>query len=232
MNRKIFNRLNQLVKHSPHLLLDSDDLRRALNGVFGVDIENINTSSIGPLVCQIDEAVVRQYFAKVWQPETKKYKYSGLSIIDEVNSLNPENVLDVGCGYNEFKGKIQNLTGIDAYNDKADIKTTTMDYQTEMLYDIVICFGSINFGSADKIIKEMQKVVSLTKQNGLLIFRVNPGIQHKAHESRWIDFFEWDTEFIMNIAHSLNCKVIQIERDNPKEAINGERFYFVLKKLK
>jgi hypothetical protein len=29
-----------------------------------------------------------------------------------------ESVLDVGCGYNEFKGKINNLTGLDPYNKK------------------------------------------------------------------------------------------------------------------
>ena len=38
--------------------------------------------------------------------KTKKYKYSGLAIIDEVNNLKSKKVLDLGCGYNEFKGKI------------------------------------------------------------------------------------------------------------------------------
>ena len=35
--------------------------------------------------------------------------------------MNPDNVVDIGCGFNEFKGKITNLIGIDPYNDKADI---------------------------------------------------------------------------------------------------------------
>jgi len=108
MNTKIFKKLNQMVKHSPQLLLCNNALRQAVNGEFGISIEDTNTTGIGQLVHQIDELVMKQYFSEVWQPETKKYKYSGLGIIDEINALNPSNVLDVGCGYNEFKGKIQN----------------------------------------------------------------------------------------------------------------------------
>ncbi len=119
MNTKIFSKLNQMVKDSPQLLLDVNALRQAISGEFCIDINPVN--GIVELTNLIDEAVMENYFAKVWQPETKKYKYSGLSIIDEVNALTPDNVLDVGCGFNEFKGKIQNLTGIDPYNKRADI---------------------------------------------------------------------------------------------------------------
>ena len=228
MNTKIFNKINQMVKDSPQLLLNTNALRQAISGEFCIDINPDN--DIVVLTNLIDEAVMENYFAKVWQPETKKYKYSGLSIIDEVNALNPTNVLDIGCGYNEFKGKIQNLTGIDPYNERADIMVHTLDYEATIEYDVTICLGSINFGSTDKIIKELQKAVSLTKQGGLLIFRANPGIQHKAFESQWIDFFDWDTTFIMNVASALNCTVIKLQRDIPKNAVNGGRFYFVLEK--
>jgi hypothetical protein len=230
MNTKIFIKLNQMVKDSPQLLLDDNALRQAINGEFCVDLGDIHTTAIGPLVHQIDEAVMTRYFSKVWQPETKKYKYSGLSIIDEVNALSPDNVLDVGCGYNEFKGKIQNLTGIDPYNTRADKMVHTLDYETDIQYDVTICLGSINFGSADKIVRELQKVVKLTKKGGLLIFRANPGIQHGAFESQWIDFFDWNITFIMNVAQALNCTVKQLRRDMPKNALNGGRLYFVLEK--
>ena len=229
MNTKIFNKLNQMIKDSPQLLLDNNAMQQAINGEFCVDISHTSTN-ITTLVNRIDEAVMERYFSKVWQPETKKYKYSGLSIIDEVNALNPEHVLDVGCGYNEFKGKIRNLTGIDPYNSRADDMVHTLDYKTHIKYDVIICLGSINFGSTDKIIKELQHVVSLSKEGGLLIFRANPGIQHKAFESQWIDFFDWNTTFIMNTAQALNCTVKKLHRDMPKNAENGGRFYFVLEK--
>ena len=244
--------LNRMIKDIPQLLCDTIDLRNAIELKFGVDISNtidsdnihnrkfvldggVWTGSLTDLCHAIDEAVLEKYFGEVWQPETKKYKYSGLGIIDQVNALNPEAVLDVGCGYNEFKGKIQNLTGIDPFNQKADIMVHTTSYFSETLYDVVICLGSINFGSTMKIIKEIQKVVSLTKKGGIIIFRCNPGITHKNKYAQWIDFFDWDIPFIFNVANATNCKVIECHTDQStdkkNELKNGERFYFVLEKL-
>jgi len=222
-----------MIKQSPQLLLDKNTLSNAIVGEFDVTLEEIPNDLV-TLTQQVDEAVLEQYFSRVWQPETKKYKYSGLSIIDQVNAMNPTAVLDAGCGYNEFKGKIQNLTGIDPFNDRADVKTHILDYETDIKYDVVICLGSINFGSVDKIFQEVQKVVNLTTPGGIIVFRVNPGIQHYARESRWIDFFEWDTAFILNTAHALNCKVQQLRTDTAQDKnqtlLNGERLYFVLEK--
>jgi predicted nucleic acid-binding Zn-ribbon protein len=79
-------------------------------------------TSVEEYVQHIDNQCLNAYFSKIWQPDMKKWKYSGLKLVDEVNALNPRSVLDVGCGYNEFKGKIRNLTGIDPYNDRADYK--------------------------------------------------------------------------------------------------------------
>jgi hypothetical protein len=222
-----------MFKTSPQLLQDNSMLAEAVAGTFGVALD-INYTNIVELTDQIDEAVLAQYFSQVWQPETKKYKYSGLAIIDQVNALNPSAVLDLGCGYNEFKGKIQNLTGVDPYNKKADVTAHTLDYESDTEYDVTICLGSINFGSTDKIFKELQQAVSLTRTGGLIFFRVNPGIQHTALESKWIDFFDWDIPFILNSAQALNCRVHQLRHDtaqNNQQLANGGRFYFVLEKL-
>jgi hypothetical protein len=74
----------------------------------------------------------------------KKWKYSGLKLIEEVNALNPRSVLDIGCGYNEFKGKIRNLTGIDPYNDRADYKISIMDFRSNEKFDVILCLGSVS----------------------------------------------------------------------------------------
>jgi hypothetical protein len=233
VNRKIFNKLTEIIKQSPQLLLDKNMLSNAIVCEFDVVVEEISNDLV-TLSQQVNEAVLEQYFSRVWQPETKKYKYSGLRIIDQVNAMNPGAVLDAGCGYNEFKGKIQNLTGIDPFNDRADVKTHILDYETDIKYDVVICLGSINFGTADKIFQEVQKVVHLTKPGGMVVFRVNPGIQHLARESKWIDFFEWDIAFILNTAHALNCRVQELITDTAQDKnqtlLNGERLYFVLEK--
>ena len=212
---------------SPQLMRDPDLLRKAINGTFGVDINISSFDNLATLTEIIDHEVLKNYFSKVWQPQTKRYKYSGLSIIDEVNNLQPKKVLDLGCGYNEFKGKIDTLIGIDPYNDKADVQSGILDYNAQTNFDVVICLGSINFGTVDKIYTELEHAVSLTKQNGLLYFRANPGTQHEAPEAQWIDFFEWTSEFIINSADRLGCELIQLNQDMGER---GSRYYFILKK--
>lgn len=212
---------------SPQLMRDSDLLRKAINGTFGVDINISSFDNLANLTEIIDHEVLKNYFSKVWQPQTKKYKYSGLSIIDEVNNLQPKKVLDLGCGYNEFKGKINNLIGIDPYNERADVQVGILDYNVQTNFDVIICLGSINFGTVDKIYTELEHAVSLTKQNGLLYFRANPGTQHEAPEAKWIDFFEWTSEFIINSADRLGCQLVTLNQDMGER---GSRYYFILKK--
>ena len=224
MNLKILNELDRILKSNPRLQSDTYTFCQVINGVFNISLTSIDSNNVTEIADAIDNAVLEQYFSKVWQPETKKFKYSGLSIIDEVNAMKPREVIDIGCGYNEFKGKIDNLIGIDPYNDRADIKTSVVDYKTDTKYDVAICLGSINFGSTDKIIEELTAVVNLTSASGLIYFRVNPGRQHDAPESKWINFYDWDPVFISNIAKYLDCRLVTLRQDT------GDRFYFVLKK--
>ena len=212
---------------SPQLMKDDVLLNQAVNGTFGVDIKDITFTNIVDLTNTIDYNVLKKYFTTVWQPITKKYKYSGLSIVDEVNNLKPLRVLDLGCGYNEFKGKINNLIGIDPYNNKADIQSSILDYKSQEQFDVVISLGSINFGTVDKVYLELENAVSLTKQGGLLYFRVNPGEQHKAPEAQWIQFFNWTSEFIINSSSALNCSILKLEQEVNDR---GTRYYFVLRK--
>jgi len=227
MNSKILNRLCTMFQSSPQLIEDSNLLQQAINGTFGVDIKDTNFTNVKDLTELIHYHVLKKYFTTTWQPITKKYKYSGLSIVDEVNNLKPLKVLDLGCGYNEFKGKINNLVGVDPYNEKADINSSILEYKSAEQYDVTICLGSINFGTVDKIYAELKNAVSLTKPNGLLYFRVNPGEQHKAPEAQWIEFFNWTNEFIINSASVLNCSILTLEQE---VSDRGVRYYFVLRK--
>lgn len=231
MNSKIIAELNNLLMASPQLMRDNELLSKAVNGTFGVSIKtnDLYHKDIYDLAAIIDYAVLENYFSKVWQPKTKKYKYSGLSIVDEVNKLKPRSVLDLGCGYNEFKGKISNLVGVDPYNTKADVQSSILDYRSKDLFDVIICLGSINFGSVDKIYSELEHAVKLTSLNGLLYFRANPGTQHKAPEAKWIEFFNWNSQFIINSASELNCSIVDLRQEDGER---GSRYYFVLRKDK
>ena len=224
MNIKILNKLENIFHTTPSLILDKNKLIHAIQSTFNVYLTDVEYNNIGELVDRIDNLVLSNYFGSVWQPQTKKFKYSGLKLIDEINSLHPKNVLDLGCGYNEFKGKINNLLGLDPYNNNADIKSTILDYNTNTKFDAVLCLGSINFGSTEKILAEINKAVDLTNKGGLLYFRVNPGHKHAAPESEWISFYNWTPSFIINVADLLNVDILDLRNDS------NDRIYFVLKK--
>ncbi len=155
MNHKILHKLEQMIHVSPQLIRNPETMRQAIRGTFAVDVEDVEFKTIGELVERIDDKVLDGYFRHVWQSEIKKYKYSGPAIIDEINKLKPRKVLDIGCGYNEFKNKIPNLIGIDPFNDAADICVKMLDYHPQERFDAMIALGSINFGSTSKIFAEL-----------------------------------------------------------------------------
>ena len=64
---------------------------------------------------------MESYFSGKWKDQNfENLKYSGYQLVDYVNDQKPSSVIDVGCGYNRFKGKINRLVGIDPYNPAAD----------------------------------------------------------------------------------------------------------------
>jgi len=217
MNKKIFG---QLLAHSQNEL---DRITQPyIQETFGVTVKRCDT--LEEYTQAIDDACLHRYFSKYWQNDMKKWKYSGVALIDEVNNLKPRAVLDVGCGYNEFKGKINNLIGIDPYNDRADMQVSAMEYKTDKLFDVVLCLGSVNFGNREKIIAEVSRCVNLLADGGTMFFRVNPGIQHDRPESQWIEFFSWNVPFIIELAEMFNLQVLDIRDDT------NQRKYFVYKK--
>ena len=217
MNKKIFA---QLLAYSQN---DLDKITQPyIQETFGVAVKRCETLEEYTQV--IDDACLHKHFSKYWQNDMKKWKYSGLALVDEVNGLKPRAVLDVGCGYNEFKGKIDNLTGIDPYNDRADLEVSTMDYKTDQKFDVILCLGSVNFGSRDKIVAEVGRCVNLLAERGTMFFRVNPGIQHDRPEARWIEFFAWNVPFIIELAEMLNLQVLDIRDDT------NSRKYFVYRR--
>ena len=219
MNKKIFA---QLLGHS------QNDLNKITQPyileTFGVEVDRCDT--LEQYAEAIDVACLHKYFSKYWENDIKKWKYSGLALVDEVNSLKPRAVLDVGCGYNEFRGKIDNLIGIDPYNDQADHEVSTLEYRTNQKFDVIMCLGSINFGSKDKILAEIGRCVDLLEDGGTMFFRVNPGVQHNKPEAKWIEFFAWNVPFIIELSEIFNLKVLDIRDDS------NQRKYFIYRKVK
>lgn len=159
----------------------------------------------------------------VWQPRTDIYQYSGWNIVDEINKRDPRAVLDVGCGYNQFKPRIKNLVGIDKFNNSADYMVDILEYNVEPgTYDAVIVFGSINFGDYEDVSTRFAKVFELTAPGGCIYVRANPGHGHK--NGPWIDIYEWDFESAHRIARENNVELVTFKIDN------GDRLFFAFEK--
>ena len=220
MNRKIFAELvtktnNDVSKVTSQLIKDT----------FDVDFDK-KCKTLVEYTVNIDEKCLHKYFAYHWEADMKKWKHSGLQLIDQVNDLNPRAVLDVGCGGNEFKSKIHNLIGLDPYNHNADYQIDLLEFRPMEKFDVILALGSINFGGRNKIIAEVSKCVNMLEDGGMMFFRVNPGIQHDKPEAKWIEFYAWNVPFIIELAEMLNLKVLDIRDDSNK------RKYFVYRKVK
>ena len=106
-----------------------------------LDIDYLDlTGTIEEFVQSLDTFYMKRFFGEIWKPNTDEHTYSGWSIVDRINERNPKNVLDFGCGYNQFKPRIKNLTGIDPFNENADYMVDILDFN--VMKNEKIMFGS------------------------------------------------------------------------------------------
>lgn len=192
-------------------------------------IENelqLNSDFVGTLkeiVDDLSERYTHRFFGEIWKPRTDEFTYTGWQLVDEVNKLNPKSVLDVGCGYHPFKGRIQNIVGIDPYNNLADYQIDILEYKVKSeSHDVIIALGSINFNSKDEIEARFSHCVNLLESNGHFFLRVNPGIPHK--NGPYVEIFPWSFEIVNEFAEKYNLKLLEFKKDS-----NG-RLYFVYQK--
>lgn len=175
------------------------------------------------ITAKLSEDYTHRFFAEIWKPRTNEYDYSGWQLVEEVNKLNPRSVLDVGCGYHPFKGRIHNLVGIDPYNNCADYMVDVLDYVGN--HDVIIALGSINFNSKDEIEARFSKCVDMLDKGGKFFIRANPGIPHKT--GPYVDIFAWSFEIVKEFADKYNLKLVEFK----KEPAELGRLYFVYEKL-
>ena len=179
--------------------------------------------TIKEIVNDLDVRYSNRFFGQIWKPHTEDYSYTGWNLVEEVNKLNPRKVLDVGCGYNQFKGRIQNLVGIDPYNNCADYQVDIFEFVDDPYsYDVIVALGSINFNSYNDIEERLDKCVKLLAADGKMFFRVNPGISHK--NGPWIDIFPWSFEYVKHFADKFNLSLETYKKDS------NSRLYFVYTK--
>jgi hypothetical protein len=168
----------------------------------------------------LSERYINRFFSEIWKPRTNDYDYTGWQLADEVNQLNPKSVLDVGCGYHPFKGRINNIIGIDPYNNCADYMVDILDYVGQ--HDVIIALGSINFNSRDEIETRFKKCVDILSKDGMFYLRANPGITHKT--GPYVDIFPWSFEVVKEFGDKYNLKLVTFKKDA------NDRLYFVYQK--
>ena len=172
----------------------------------------------------LSERYILRFFSEIWKPRTGDYEHTGWELADEVNKLNPEKVLDVGCGYHPFKGRIQNIIGIDPYNNQADYEVDILEYKVKAeSHDVILALGSINFNSKDEIESRFSHCVNLLKKGGRFYLRANPGITHKT--GPYVEIFPWTFEVVNEFAEKYNLKLDTFKKDA------NDRLYFVYTKL-
>lgn len=184
------------------------------------------SGSLGSIVEALDQQYLKRFFGEIWKPRTDDYNYTGWVLVDEIIKQNPKNVLDVGCGYHPFKGRIPNIVGIDPYNNCADYMVDILDYKVRaQSHDCIIALGSINFNSREDIEARFAHCVNLLAPGGKFYLRANPGIQWKT--GPWVDIFAWSFEVATELAETYNLKLETFKQ----ESTSPGRLYFVYSKL-
>ena len=179
--------------------------------------------SLRKIVDDLSERYILRFFSEIWKPRTGDYEHTGWELADEINKLNPQKVLDVGCGYHPFKGRIQNLIGIDPYNNCADYEVDILDYKVKPeSHDVIIALGSINFNSKDEIEARFAHCVNLLAPCGKFYLRANPGVTHKT--GPYVEIFPWSFEVVNEFAEKYNLKLETFKKDA------NDRLYFVYSK--
>lgn len=178
---------------------------------------------LGKIVDDLDQRYLSRFFGEIWKPNTDRYNYTGWALADEINKQNPKNVLDVGCGYNQFKERIKNLVGIDPYNNCADYMIDILEYVAKPeSHDIIMALGSINFGSDHDIDIRFAKCVELLAKGGKFYLRVNPGQDHMT--GPYIEIYPWSFAKATALAEQYNLKLLEYKKDS-------NRYYIVFQKL-
>ena len=242
MNTKIFNLICKNLQDSfnlpkyANIIIDADNVvqdlpwtparyrkfKDAVEAELQLPCDYVGT--VRSIVDDLSERYILRFFSEIWKPRTGDYEHTGWELAEEINKLNPEKVLDVGCGYHPFKGRINNLIGIDPYNNCADYEVDILDYKVKPeSHDVIIALGSINFNSRDEIEARFTHCVTLLKTGGKFFLRANPGITHKT--GPYVEIFPWTFEVVNEFAEKYNLHLDTFKKDA------NDRLYFVYTKL-
>ena len=181
------------------------------------------------------------------KPITNKWNIRGQNLVSRLCKMQNENpnlsILDMGCGVNEYKKYLKNVTGVDPYRNEADIisKQSCFDSKNQ-LWDIIICFGPQNWYTYDEQYRNFQKLKECLAPNGLLfwshvhnyykIFQpdsshahtwIHGDMDHAQRNSafyfydrewKYTWYFNWTEHAIQTLTNHVGLKIDKIDYDH------------------
>lgn len=240
MNSKIFNYLQEklqecfalpkyhgirenitadtIIEELPWTPVRLTKFKNTIEETFDLEVEFRGT--VKQVAAAIDTAYMARFFGGIWKPRTEVFEFTGHQLVEEVMRHDPKRVLDIGCGYNQFKSMFPvPVIGIDAYNKAADYMVDILEYTDYQLYDAMLCLGSINFNSFEDILIRLEAAARFLAPGGRWYFRANPGIQQE--QAPWMELFPWSFDYAKQFATRLGLELETFKRDQ------GDRLYFV-----
>lgn len=160
-----------------------------------------------------------------WHTDLNCYHISGFAILPDIIKLKPNKILDLGCGYNEFKQYFPNtLIGIDITNAAADHVMDFLEYPCEdNSVDVILALGSINFGSRELVEKQVEWIARKLKPGGQAFIRVNPA--EAPDDCITERFYIWKVEDIYDFSIKFNLDIfedtLKLEDRIPSPLIRG-----------
>ncbi len=114
---------------------------------------------------------VTDYQGKSIDTIEHKWKIRGKNLIESIKKKQDKHpgltVLDLGCGYNLYKEHLKNVTGVDPYVEAADVMCKLSDFEPSQKFDIIICFGPMNWYTYDEQYRNMETIKKCLADDGI-----------------------------------------------------------------
>lgn len=129
-------------------------------------------------------AAHRLYWDKLWPAKLRitgdngkklleNTNYTGLSLVNSVNALDPALVLDVGCGQNFYKNKIKNLVGVDLFGNDCDLRLDYFSSDYAAKADAILVLGVLEYGTAEQVHQKLMRIKQNCHETTQVFFRFN-----------------------------------------------------------
>lgn len=131
------------------------------------------------------------------KPIANKWNMRGQALVDRLMNMQRENpnltILDMGCGVNEYKKYLNNVTGVDPYREEADILAKQSDFDPQgQTWDVIICFGPMNWYTYDEQYRNMLTLKRCLAPDGLLLW---------SHNHNYYKLFQPEAEYAHTWLH-------------------------------